>query len=56
MDYEPMFWPEASLNADILSFWRHQLIPLVSKWLNATFLQICSDEEQTNLHLGWPEG
>ncbi len=31
-----------------LSFWRHPFTaedPLVSKWRNATFLQICSDEE-----------
>ncbi len=31
-----------------LSFWRHPFTaedPLVSKWCNATFLQICSDEE-----------
>ncbi len=34
-----------------LSFWRHPFTaedPLVSKWCNATFLQICPDEE-TNL-------
>ncbi len=32
-----------------LSFWRHPFTteyPLVSKWSNATFLQICSDEEK----------
>ncbi len=31
-----------------LSFWRHPFTakdPLVSKWCNVTFLQICSDEE-----------
>ncbi len=31
-----------------LSFWRHPFTPedpLVSKWCNATFLQICSDDE-----------
>ncbi len=31
-----------------LSFWRHPFTadnPLVSKWFNATFLQICSEEE-----------
>ncbi len=31
-----------------LSFWRHPFTaedPLVSKWCNATFLQICSHEE-----------
>ncbi len=42
-----------------LSFWRHPFIavdPLVSKRFNATFLQICSDEEQTNLYLCYPEG
>ncbi len=41
-----------------LSFWRHPFTaedPLVTKWCNATFLQTCSDE-QTHLHLGWPEG
>ncbi len=43
-----------------LSFWRHPFTaedPLVSKWSNATFLQICSDEEtNSNAHLGWSEG
>ncbi len=32
----------------ISSFWRHPFTadyPLVSKWCNAKFLQICSDEE-----------
>ncbi len=41
-----------------LSFWRHPFtaeVPLVSNWCNATFLQICTDEEKTHLHLGWPE-
>ncbi len=36
-----------------LSFWRHPFTaedPLVSKWCNATFLQICSDELWANLH------
>ncbi len=30
---------------------------LLSKWCNATFLQICSCKEQSHLHLhlGWPE-
>ncbi len=28
--------------------------PLVSKWCNSEFIQIRSDEEKTNLHLGWP--
>ncbi len=31
------------------SFWRHPFTaedPLMSKWWNATFLQICSDEEK----------
>ncbi len=35
-----------------LSFWRHPFTaeaPLVSKWCNATFLQICSDEEIKSL-------
>ncbi len=39
------------------SFWRHPFTaedPLVSKWWNATFLQICSDDKETHLHLGWP--
>ncbi len=38
-----------------LSFWRHPFTaehPLVSKWCNATFLQICSDEE-TNSSPSW---
>ncbi len=38
-----------------LSFWRHPFTaedPLVSKWCNAKFLQICSDEE-TNLSTSW---
>ncbi len=38
-----------------LSFWRHPFTaedPLVSKWWNATFLQICSHEE-TNLSTSW---
>ncbi len=41
-----------------LSFWRHPFTaedPLMREWWNATFLQICSHEE-TNSHLGWPEG
>ncbi len=35
-----------------LSFWRHPFTaedPLVSKWCNATFLQICSDKETTRI-------
>ncbi len=35
-----------------LSFWRHPFTaedPLVSKWSNATFLQICSDEETNSM-------
>ncbi len=35
-----------------LSFWRHPFTsedPLVSKWCNAKFLQICSDEETNSL-------
>ncbi len=38
-----------------LSFWRHPFTaedPLVSKWCNATFLQICSHEE-TNSSISW---
>ncbi len=38
-----------------LSFWRHPFTaehPPVSKWCNATFLQICSDEE-TNSSTSW---
>ncbi len=40
-----------------LLFWRHPFTAedlLMSKWCNAKFLQICSNEE-TNSHLGWPE-
>ncbi len=40
-----------------LSFWRHPFTaedPLVSKLCNAKFLQNFSNEE-THLHLGWPE-
>ncbi len=38
-----------------LSFWRHPFTaedPLVSKWWNVTFLQICSNEETPS----WMEG
>ncbi len=38
-----------------VSFWRHPFTaehPLVSKWCNATFLQICSEEE-TNSSTSW---
>ncbi len=41
------------------SFWWHPFTaenPLVSKWCNATFLQICSDEicsEKNHLDLSW---
>ncbi len=38
-----------------LSFWRHPFTaedPLVSKWCNATFLEICSDET-TNSSTSW---
>ncbi len=38
-----------------LSIWRHPFtaeLPLLSKWWNATFLQICSDEE-TNSSKSW---
>ncbi len=41
-----------------LSFWRHPFTaedPLLSKWCNATFLQIYSNEEKKNLQLGCPE-
>ncbi len=39
----------------ILSFWRHPFTaedPLLSKWCDDTFLQICSDEE-TNSSTSW---
>ncbi len=42
-----------------LSFWRHPFTakdPLVSKWYNAKFLQICSNGEKTHLHFGRPGG
>ncbi len=45
------------LSAVGLSFWRHPFTaedPLVSKWCNATFLQIWWRKHY--LHLGWPEG
>ncbi len=38
--------------------WQHPFAakdPLVSKRYNAKFLQICSDEEKTQLHLIWPQ-
>ncbi len=38
-----------------LLFWRHPFTeedPLVSKWCNAKFLQICSHEE-TNSYTSW---
>ncbi len=38
------------------SFWRHPFTaedPLVSKWWNATFLQICSDEETNSSWITW---
>ncbi len=38
-----------------LSFWRHPFTaedPVVSKWCNAKFLQICSDKSND---LGWPK-
>ncbi len=41
-----------------LSFWRHPFTAedaLVSKWCNAKFLQICSDEE-TNSSISWMAG
>ncbi len=37
------------------SFWRHPFTaedPLVNQWCNATFLQICSDED-TNSFISW---
>ncbi len=40
-----------------LSFWRHPFNaddPLVNKWCDNTFLQVCSDGK-TNLQLGLPE-
>ncbi len=39
-----------------LSFWRHPFTaedPLVSRWCNATFIQM---KKHTLLFLGWPEG
>ncbi len=41
-----------------LSFWRHPFTaedPLVIKWCNATFLQICSDEEtnSSTFRMAW---
>ncbi len=39
-----------------LSFWRHPFTaedPLVSKWCNDTFLQICYDEEIEWMAMGW---
>jgi len=42
-----------------LSFWRHPFTvedPLVSKWYNAKFLQICSDQDTNSSTIGWPEG
>ncbi len=41
-----------------LSFWWHPFTaedPLMSKWCNGTFLQICSISS-THLHFGWLEG
>ncbi len=41
-----------------LSFWRHPFTaedPMLSKWWNATFLKICSDEE-TNESAFWMDG
>ncbi len=38
-----------------LSFWRHPFTadnPLVSKWCNAKFIQICYYEETNKVHLG----
>ncbi len=42
-----------------LSFWRHPFTaeyPLVSKWCNAKFLQICSNEEKLIYILDGLEG
>ncbi len=42
-----------------LSFWRHPFTagyPLVSKWCNAEFLQICSNEEKRIYILDGIEG
>ncbi len=42
-----------------LSFWRHPFTvedPLVSKWCNATFVQICSYEETNSSTSGWHDG
>ncbi len=43
-----------------LSFWRHPFTaedPLVSKWYNAKFLQICSDEDTNYIYIQrWPGG
>jgi len=39
-----------------LSFWRHPFTtkdPLLSKWCNAKFLQICSDEETNSSWMAW---
>ncbi len=46
------------LSAVWLSFWRHPFAaedPLLSKWCNAKFLQICSDEE-TSSSTSWMAG
>ncbi len=48
------FWQSTSDEVKS-SFWRHPFTaedPLVSKWYNAKFLQICSDEE-TNSFTFW---
>ncbi len=54
VDYYDVLWVFG------LSFWRHPFTAdnlLVSKWCNAKFLQICSNEEQKKiiLNLGWLE-
>ncbi len=43
---------------DYFGLWRHPFTsedPMVSKWCNANFLKVCSNEEKTQHSLGWPE-
>ncbi len=47
---------EAKLKGEHPAVLGTHLLQRIHWWVNATFLQICSDEKQTNLHLGWPEG
>ncbi len=52
VDYYDVLWVFG------LSFWRHPFTAdnlLVSKWCNAKFLQICSNEVGIILNLGWLE-